>query len=129
MGGGPRREDEIIERDPPIIGCHLPCPQIDPTDPGQDEVHVRKAPEDPPHGICAIFRSQPRRGYLVEQRQEQVVVPPVEEQDIHGASGQFPRRPQPSESRAHDHRSRPPPVWFFLPAPPPLSSPPRPPPG
>ena len=62
------------------------------------------AAKDGPEGLRDVARRQSTRGDLVEQRLEEVIVPPIDERDLQGlVLPELPRGVQPGETAAYDY--------------------------
>ena len=71
------------------------------------EVYERMPPEETPDGICDLAWSQLGRGDLVQEREEGVVVVPVDQRHADPMGNEPARGPQSSESRPdHDDPTR-----------------------
>src|SRR4029434_965015 len=79
--------------------------EIDPGDECLAEPNVRRSPEDRPERVHDVRRVQEGGGNLVEERSEQVVVVPVDEEHVHGSVVELPRAGQAAESPTDDDRS------------------------
>ena len=80
-----------------------PTRHIDATDLGEQHFDILLTPQDPPDRRGNVSRRQRRGGDLIQQRLEDVVIPAVEEGDLHVDTLKCTRRVQPSEPAPDDH--------------------------
>ncbi len=70
---------------------------------GQNDINIRLPPQHRPNRLRDIRGRQHRRGDLIEQGLEEMVVAPIDDRYAHGRVGKRLRRLQPGESTADDH--------------------------
>ena len=85
----------VIREQPAVL-------EVDTGDRRLQEVGVVQRADQLPDRARDLTRIQQRRGHLVQQRSEQVVVVAVDKQDVDRRVLQRPRACQPAESRSRD---------------------------
>ena len=88
--GAAGSEHKMVVGDPFAITCTDDSRvEIDPGDECLAEPNVWRSPEDRPERVHDVRRVQEGGGNLVEERSEQVVVVPVDEEHVHGLWSSF----------------------------------------
>ena len=75
-------------------------------DVGHHKPDGRQLPQDASDGVRDLFGFQLGCGYLVQQREEGMVVTPIDEESVNRTAGKGARRPQSSEAASDDHHAR-----------------------
>ena len=99
-------EDEVVVRDRAMVGQQAAAVEINPRDRSQEKVRVAQRADELADRSSDLTRVEQRRRDLVEQRREEVVVVPVDEQHLHRGVLQRPRARQTAKAGARDHDSR-----------------------
>ena len=100
--------NQMVIRHLPWVGRKFndaPC-RVDATDVAQPHAHVGLSPQNPADRRGDITGRECRSRHLIQQRLKDVVVLPVEHDDLDIGTGQRLRGPQTAESPADDHDSR-----------------------
>jgi len=106
-GGAAGRHQELVVHDPLAVRRDQRAGGgVAAHDAGEPEVDAREAPQEAARGIDDRLGLQARRGDLVQQGQERMVVARVEPQHALPRTRQPPDRPQASESGAQDDDPR-----------------------
>jgi hypothetical protein len=99
-------EDQGIVGELTVLEKDSPAGQVHPFGLRQEDRHVSRIAQDRADRARDVRRRQPRRGHLVEERLEQVMVSAVHDGDANGMAGQPARRVQTAEAAPDDHDVR-----------------------
>jgi hypothetical protein len=102
-----RRDDHRVVRHLAVGQTNDSAVDVDGRRLGEPDLYVALPPEDPPDRRRDVAGRQPRRRDLIEQRLEDVVVAPVEQQDVDRRLRERARRAQPREPSPDDDDARP----------------------
>ncbi len=100
---GARGHDQIVVVQLSLDENDTPAVRFDASGFGQEDRRIPLPPEDAPDGRRNLRRREARRGHLVEQGLEQVVVAAIDDGEAHGRPAQSLGGVEPRESRPHDH--------------------------
>ena len=101
-----RREDDGIVGEVPVTEEDPPAVQVHALDLGQEDRDVSRMAQDGAKRARDVGRRERRRGHLIEERLEQMVVSTVQDGDANGTAGQPARRVQAAEAAPDDHDVR-----------------------
>ena len=85
---------------------HAPVRHVDAAHLREQHLDVPLSSKNPANRRCDIARRQRRRGDLVEERLEKVVVMAIDERHAHGRAGERARSVEPTESAAQNDDMR-----------------------
>ena len=98
-----RDHEPVVGNDAAVMrGGRLRAGRIHGRDLAEDDVDIVVPAENAPDRTRDVGGRQRRRRDLVEQRHEQVVVPPVDDRDPDRRAAQFPGAGKPAEPRADE---------------------------
>jgi hypothetical protein len=101
-------EDEVVVSDPALVIDHNLTPgSVHAGDPAELDARVRLVGQDRADRPGDVGGRECCRRHLVQQRLEQVVVAPVDQDQVHRCLAQRPGRGQATEAHAYDHHARP----------------------
>ena len=98
-----RCDDQIVERERPVVQRDLVFRSVDAGDLGEQHAHVALAAQDRADRPRDVGRRQARGRDLIQQRLKQVVVVPVDERHVRRDFRERARGEQPAEPGAEDH--------------------------
>ena len=103
-----RRQDEMVVGEAPtVVEVDKSFIEVNAGDRADHHRGVALPVEDPSRRVRDVVSIESRRGDLIEQRLERVVVSLVDEHDLHREAPQRLRRREAAESRPDDHDSMP----------------------
>ena len=106
VGLATQREDEVVVGDRAVAREHAFAREVESRHFGHAKLEPRLAPENRPHRPCDVLGFEARRGHLVEQRLEQVIVVAVEQYHVHRRSFECAGGAQPAEPGADNDNGR-----------------------
>ena len=106
VGATAQGKYEVVVRDLDPLACNRFPLAMDPLHLNHPEVHVSFAAEDRVHRVYDVARFELGAPDLVEERDEGVIVVPVEYHHVHRPTGQRFRRLQPGKPCSNDHDAR-----------------------
>jgi hypothetical protein len=101
--GGDHQE---VVRQLALVDAHPAGVRLDRVGLGQQHRGVGLASQDAADRLGDVGGVERRRGHLVQQRLEQVMVAPIDERHLHGAPAQTARRVEAREASSDDHDVR-----------------------